>query len=102
MSDTISRYTIVEKVYLVKGVETTEQLREKLLNLYAHILTYLAACRRYYTSGTSGIFLRGLLNAVTRRYNDLEDVICENEVKKWMALADACREFTYKSNVFND
>lgn len=55
VSDTLARFAIIEQLYLGKDADTTHPLEKKILELYAHVLTYLAAAKRYFSASSIGM-----------------------------------------------
>ena len=47
MLNVITRYRIVEKVYLGKDPQITVQLKDFLVDLYGHVLVFLAKAKRF-------------------------------------------------------
>lgn len=56
VSNIITRYAIVEQLYLQKPSATKDQLTQAILRLYSTVLTYLSKARSYYQSNTFGAF----------------------------------------------
>lgn len=52
----LARYTAIEKLYLSEVCGSTEHLREAIIELYASILTYLAAAKKYFGGGTISMY----------------------------------------------
>jgi hypothetical protein len=52
ISGLITRYTIIEMLYLREDSEATQQLRESITTLYAAILLYLAKAKAYFSGST--------------------------------------------------
>ena len=44
----IVRYCIIERLYLGQGLEVTAELADAITRLYAAVLVYLAAAKRYF------------------------------------------------------
>jgi len=51
----ITRYAIVERIYLQISCEASEKLKNDIVSLYAATLQYLAKARKYYGKGRTGI-----------------------------------------------
>lgn len=59
MRNVITRYRIVEKLYLGKDPQITAQLKDCLVDIYGHVLVFLAKAKRFYLkSGKSESKLR--------------------------------------------
>lgn len=50
----ITRYAILEELYLQRKSEAREKLEDMVVHLYAEILTFLAKARQYFKSSTRG------------------------------------------------
>ena len=57
VSGLITRYTIVEKLYLNQTCEAKHGLQEAITNLYAATLTYLAKVKAYCTGNSISMCL---------------------------------------------
>jgi hypothetical protein len=56
VSNLITRYTIVEKLYLEKPSAAKDQLTQAILRLYSAVLMYLSKAKSYYQRNTFGEF----------------------------------------------
>ena len=54
VSSLITRYAMIEELYLRVSSAATEHLAESLVYLYTAILQYLLRARRYYARNTAG------------------------------------------------
>jgi hypothetical protein len=52
ISGLITRYTVIEMLYLHEECEATPQLSESITMLYAAILLYLAKAKAYFSGNT--------------------------------------------------
>jgi hypothetical protein len=55
ISNLISRYAIIEDLYLRESSEAGDLLEEAITKLYAAVLVYLAEAKRYYEQNTASI-----------------------------------------------
>jgi len=56
VSNLITRYTIVEQLYLQKPSSAKDQLTQAILRLYSTVLIYLSKAKSYYQRNTFGAF----------------------------------------------
>jgi hypothetical protein len=56
VSNLITRYTIVEQLYLQKPSAAKDQLTQAILRLYSTVLIYLSKAKSYYQRNTFGAF----------------------------------------------
>jgi hypothetical protein len=56
VSNLITRYTVVEHLYLQKPSAAKDQLTRAILKLYSTVLTYLCKARSYYERSTLSVF----------------------------------------------
>jgi hypothetical protein len=56
VSNLITRYAIIEDLYLQTTSAAKDRLTQPLVKLYAAILKYLSKARRYYDRNTAGAF----------------------------------------------
>ena len=56
VSNLITRYTIVERLYLQKPSSAKDQLTQAILRLYSAVLIYLSKAKSYYQRNTFGAF----------------------------------------------
>jgi hypothetical protein len=56
VSNLITRYTIVEKLYLQRPSAAKDQLTQAILRLYSTVLIYLSKAKSYYQRNTFGTF----------------------------------------------
>ena len=54
VSHLITRYAILEELYLQRNSATRDQLEANVVRLYAEVLTYLAKARKYFQSSVKG------------------------------------------------
>ena len=87
VSSLITRYTIVESLYLSGSNEATRNLRESIIEFYSAILTYLARAKSFFSGSTIKQIGRGLIEAAREHYNVTK--ISESNVQHWMRLVDA-------------
>ena len=93
VSSLITRYTIVESLYLRGTHETTKRLlRRSILELYAAILTYLNRAKSFFSGSSIKQIGRGLIESARKQYDVTK--ISETNVQNWLRLVDAdvCRE----------
>ncbi|KAK3997931.1 hypothetical protein QBC44DRAFT_346703 [Cladorrhinum sp. PSN332] len=83
------RCALIEKLYLGESLEITEELCNALTQLYAAVLVYLAAAKRYFEGNISKKIGRGLLDTMAKRYEALQNDISEDELEKLLRIADA-------------
>ncbi|CAF9943521.1 MAG: hypothetical protein ALECFALPRED_000540 [Alectoria fallacina] len=88
VSGLITRYTIVEKLYLSQQCEAKLGLEEAITKLYAATLVYLAKVKVYCTGNTFRRFGRSLIEAMRKQYEELRAKISETEVERWTKLVD--------------
>ncbi|KAJ5109321.1 hypothetical protein N7456_005996 [Penicillium angulare] len=90
ISRIVARYRIIERMFLQDLSESTQQLEQALIQLYATILTYLANAKRYFEQNTAlRILQSGLLGK-----SDLHDLLIkmktdEEEAERWANLVEA-------------
>jgi len=56
VSNLITRYTIVEYLYLQKPSAAKDPLTQAIIKLYSTVLTYLSKAKSYYQKGTFSTF----------------------------------------------
>ena len=86
-SSLITRYTIVERLYLYGSQEATIRLRQSIIELYAAILTYLARAKSFFSGGSIKQIGRGLIETTRKQYDVTK--ISDADVQHWMRLVDA-------------
>ena len=52
ITNLLSRYTLIEEIYLQQSSKAVDLLEQAVIKLYAHVLTYLAQAKRYYNENT--------------------------------------------------
>ncbi|KAK4462623.1 ankyrin repeat-containing domain protein [Cladorrhinum samala] len=85
----IVRYCIIERLYLGQGLEVTAELADAITRLYAAVLVYLAAAKRYFQGKLASKIARGLLDTMMKRYEALQRDMSETDVEKLLRVADA-------------
>ena len=55
VSNLITRYSIVEQLYLQRPSAAKEQLTQAIIKLYSHVLIYLFKAKNYYQKRTIGV-----------------------------------------------
>ena len=85
VAELITRYTIVEHLYLRRPSHAKEQLTQALIKLYARVLTYLPKARAYYEKNT-------LKRAVGSLVQSSEQIVQAyvNNIKQEQVNVDAC------------
>jgi hypothetical protein len=53
ITNLLSRYALIEAIYLRQSSRAVDLLDQAVIKLYAHILTYLAQAKRYYLQNTA-------------------------------------------------
>ncbi|KAK2798050.1 hypothetical protein FQN51_007975 [Onygenales sp. PD_10] len=89
ISGLIARYTIVEMLYLHEDFEATPLLRECITKLYTAILGYLAHAQTYFSDSTLNRIGRGVMDTLSKKYDELWAEISEIEIEKCLSLVDA-------------
>jgi hypothetical protein len=54
VTDTISRYAIIESIYLQPGLDCTLKLESAIVSLYVAILQYICKAKLYFGRNTMG------------------------------------------------
>jgi hypothetical protein len=54
VTDTISRYVIIESLYLEPGLDCSAKLEDAIVSLYTAILKYLCKAKLYFGHNTMG------------------------------------------------
>lgn len=54
VSHLITRYAILEQLYLQRNSPARDQLHEMIVHLYAEVLTFLAKAKKYFQSSAKG------------------------------------------------
>jgi hypothetical protein len=105
-------------LYLREDCETTPRLHESITTLYTAILVYLAKAKTYFSGNTLSMWTivvwrhesrgtsymnitnsisperigRGLVDMMSKQYDELWARISEIEVEKWIKMVDAERK----------
>ena len=87
ISSLITRYTVVENLYLRGSHEATTRLRQSIKEFYAAILTYLAKAKSFFSGSSVKQTGRGLIEAARQQYDMTK--VSETDVQRWMRLVDA-------------
>jgi hypothetical protein len=54
VTDTVSRYVIIESIYLQPGLDSTSKLESAIVSLYTAILKYICKAKLYFGHNTMG------------------------------------------------
>ena len=81
VSELISRYEIVEALYLKQSSEASRLLQRSLVNLYAAILTFLGSAYRFYTQRKAERWARSILPLGSKSIAALFVKISEEQIK---------------------
>lgn len=97
ISGLITRYSIVEKLYLSDGNRSVAQneLYEAITNLYTAMLVYLSKAKYYFSGNSLKRFGRSLVETMRRQFDDLLAHISEAQAEKWTGLVVV--EFSQKA-----
>lgn len=97
ISGLITRYSIVEKLYLSDHNKSAAQdeLYKAIVRLYAAMLTYLSNAKHYFRGSSLERFGRSLVEAMRGQFNDLLAQVSEAKVEKWTGLVAV--EFSQKA-----
>ena len=87
VSRLITRYTVVENLYLRGSHEATIRLHQSIIEFYAEILTYLARAKSFFSGSSIKQIGRGLIEPVRKQYDVTK--ISDTDVQRWMRLVDA-------------
>lgn len=90
IANIITRFAILEDLYLGVNLKVTDPLKNSLTRLYAKILGYLAKASNYYSSSTLKRVVQSVATDSTARQS-ISDLIAfeQGEVERHAALADA-------------
>ncbi|CAD6579294.1 MAG: hypothetical protein ASARMPREDX12_009118 [Alectoria sarmentosa] len=100
VSGLMTRYTIVEKLYLNQQCEAKLGLQEAITKLYAATLAYLAKVKAYCTGNSFKRFGRSLIEAMRKQYDELRAKISETEVERWTKLVDVeCEHVLFRTTL---
>ncbi|KAL8792738.1 MAG: hypothetical protein Q9195_004625 [Heterodermia aff. obscurata] len=87
VSSLITRYTVVENLYLHGSNEAAIRLRQSITEFYATILTYLGRIKKFFSGSSIKRIGRSLIEVARKQYDKTK--ISETEVQHWMRLVDA-------------